>query len=79
VPLDVYQRFFVETIPGLAREVAMVKKSGIDLITVKEARKILGKQYRHCTDDEIEQMIIQADFMAAVALEKVVPKTSEVS
>ncbi len=57
----------------------MVKKSGIDLITVKEARKVLGGQYRNCTDEEIERMIIQADFMAAIAFEKMVPKTSEVS
>jgi hypothetical protein len=62
-----------------AKGIALVKKSGIDLITIKEARKVLGVQYKRCIDEEIEQMIMQADFMAAVALEKMVPKTSEVS
>lgn len=38
------------------------------VISVKEARKILGKDYEHLSDDEIEKLIMDLDAMAVLAL-----------
>jgi 5-bromo-4-chloroindolyl phosphate hydrolysis protein len=38
------------------------------IITVKEARKLLGKDYEQMTDEQIEELIIQLDEIARLSL-----------
>ena len=38
------------------------------IISVKEARKILGESYEHMSDEEIERLIIDLDAIAVYAL-----------
>jgi len=54
-----------------------VRDEGL-IISIKEARKILGAQYAYCSDTEIEALVQQIDFMAGVAIKRVVPKTGKV-
>lgn len=34
------------------------------IISIKEARKILGKEYEHMSDDQVEQLITGLTFIA---------------
>lgn len=40
------------------------------IISVKEARKILGKKYEKMTDKQVEEIINDLDFMAKMALDE---------
>lgn len=38
------------------------------IISVKEARKLLGKDYDHMTDEQIEGIIVQLDEIARLSI-----------
>lgn len=40
------------------------------LITIKEARKLLGKKSRELTDAEVREVIDQLDYLAILAYKK---------
>lgn len=42
-------------------------------LSVKEARKLLGKQYKHFSDDEIEEIVILLDTVAKEFIQTSVP------
>ena len=39
------------------------------IISVKEARKLLGKKYEHMTDEEVTELVEQTHEFAKLALE----------
>lgn len=39
------------------------------IISIKEARKLLGKQYEHMTDTEVEKLVNDLSHLAQLALE----------
>lgn len=44
------------------------------IISVKEARKLLGKDYDHMTDEQIEDLIIQLDEIARLSIRDSIEK-----
>jgi hypothetical protein len=44
------------------------------IISVKEARKLLGKKYDHMTDEQIEDMIVQLDEIARLSIKQSLEK-----
>ncbi|MDB5178220.1 MAG: hypothetical protein JWN01_163 [Patescibacteria group bacterium] len=57
-----------------------VRDGGL-IITIKEARKLLGKEAEGRTDEEVERQIIELDFVAGVNLRRAdaVLKSTKVS
>jgi hypothetical protein len=55
----------------------MVPEASKELITVKEARKVLGKKYADHTDEQIEALIAETTHLAAVALKRVAREYGE--
>jgi len=47
------------------------------IISVKEARKLLGKKYDYMTDEQIEDTIIQLDEITRLSMKQSVEKLSE--
>jgi hypothetical protein len=40
------------------------------IISVKEARKLLGKKYDHMTDEQVEDLIIQLNEVARLSMKQ---------
>lgn len=51
------------------------------IITIKEARKLLGREYADLTEQQVEQFIAELDFMADIVIKRIkkelsVPKST---
>jgi len=47
------------------------------LITIKEARKLLGKEYSHMSDEEVKKLVEDLSILARLALEDARKKLAE--
>jgi Ca2+-binding EF-hand superfamily protein len=47
------------------------------IISIKEARKLLGKEYDHMTDEQVEDLIIQLDEIARLSIRQFIERYKE--